>query len=381
MSKLTPNIPQYKKHHPLFRRLMGGWSLLVWLAMIGVTYLCYIHGGSFIPLNGQVQVIKENVSSLEVGKIVKILVRQGQEVKRGDVIAQLDTSLVDFKIRELDAKLRFERRLEGLEALDRERRFMEDVQELRKLISDTELLQASDQSAHAVLTDRYNAWADYLKKGLVSNTEYFKVGVDLAALEPKLKKYPELLAQYQKNLADVLRMQQETAAAGSTLRADPNGQTPDASIEDDPQMKLLRLTKDNHTLRAAADGSVWLINFQEGEVVMAGAPMVEIVKHVNPTVETFVPETLTVKVVVGQEFRVSTLTEPGKYYRATITAITPQVVGQIDKANIMVNRVVRGRRLLLTPSETVPLLPGESVMIEALPQPWFWQPGRPTAKR
>ena len=370
MSKLTPNIPQYKKHHPLFRRLMGGWSFLVWLAMIGVTYLCYIHGGSFIPLNGQVQVIKENVSSLDSGRIVKILVRQGQQVKQGEVIAQLDTNMVDFKIRELDAKLRLERRLEGLDALDRERRLMVEVQDLRKLISDTEMLQASDQSAHAVLTERYNAWAAYLKKGLVSNTEYFKVGVDLAALEPKLKKYPAILAQYQKDLADVLRVQQETAAAGSALRADPNGQVLDAIIENDPQMKALRTTRDNHTLRAAAAGSVWLINFQEGEVVMAGAPVVEIVKHVDPTIESFIPETLIVHVVVGQEFRVSTLTEPGKYYRATVTAITPQVVGQTDKTNSMINRVIRGRRLLLTPSEKSPLLPGESVMVEALPKPW-----------
>ncbi|MEI6655274.1 MAG: HlyD family efflux transporter periplasmic adaptor subunit [Verrucomicrobiota bacterium] len=371
MSKLTPNIQQYKKHHPLFRRLMGGWSFLVWVAMIGVTYLCYLHGGSFLPLNGQVRVIKENVSSTETARMSKILVRQGQEVQRGDVIAMLDTAMIDLKIRDLDAKLRHDRQLEALEDLDRQHRLLEEVQGLRKIISETELLFESDKSSNAVLTERYKAWAVFLKKGLVSDTEYFKVGVELAALEPKLKKYPEILAQYQKDLADAQRLQQETNAASVALRAQTEGQTLDASIENDPLMKELRSIRENHTLRAASAGSIWLINFQEGEVVAAGATVVEIIKHVAPTVEAFVPETLTIQVTVGQEFRVSTLTAPNQYYRATLTAITPQVVGQIDKANIMVNRVIRGRRLLLTPIEKSTLLPGESVMIEQLPKPWF----------
>ena len=371
MSKLKPNVPKYKRRHPVFRCLMGGWPFLVWLAMIVVTYLCYINGGSFRPLNGQVKVIKENVSSMETARITKILVRPGQAVKCGEIIALLDTGLIDLKIEEIKARLRHERQEEALNSLDRQRRLMAEAQDLRKTISETEMQQERDKSSRAVLADRYHALAGFLKKGLVSDTEYTKVGVELAALEPKLNKYPEIIEQYKQDLAAVLRISHETEATGLTLRAEQAEETLEARIDKDPQMKEMLAIKASHTIRAASDGSVWNINFEEGEVVTAGSPVVVIIKTVDPVVESFVPETLTIHVAVGQEFRISTLTAPDQYYRATITAITPQVVGQLDKANSMANRVIRGRRLLLTPTEKAPLLPGESVIIEQAFRYWF----------
>jgi multidrug resistance efflux pump len=150
------------------------------------------------------------------------------------------------------------------------------------------------------------------------------------------------------------------------------GQTPEANIESDPQMKEMLINKQNHTIRAASDGTIWRINFQAGEVIRAGDSIAEIIKDVDPIIETFVPETIAFQVVLGQEFRVSTLSAPATYYRATITAITPQIVGEIDTANSMINRIVRGRRLLLTPAEKTPMMPGESVMIEKVPKYWFF---------
>ena len=371
MSKLTPNVPHNKKHRSVFRRLMSGWSFLVWVGMIAVTYLCYTHGGSFLPLNGQVVVVKENVSCMETARLCRILVSPGQEVKRGDVIAVLDPSLSDLKIAELRAKLRRQRQMEGLEALDRQRRLMTDAQDLRKNIYEAEIRQERDKSTREALAERYQTLAGLIKKGLVSDTEYFRVGVELAGLDPKLGKYPEIIAQYQQDLADVLRMRKDIEAAGLTLHTEPDEETLRTDIEDDPQMHVLRFAKDDLTLRAAADGSIGRINFQIGEVVATGAVVVEIIKHGVPTVETFVPETLTIHVAVGQEFRISSLTDPKKYYRATVTSITPQIVGQADKANSMTERVIRGRRLVLTPSGITSLLPGESVMIEGVPKPWF----------
>ena len=371
MSKLKPNVPEYKKHHPLFRHLMGGWSFLVWLAMIGVTYLCYINGGSFLPLNGQVQVVQENVATLETAKLTKIMVIAGQAVKCGDVIALLDSSLIDLRIDEVRVKLRRERQQEALDTLDRHRRFVTEVQELRKTISETEMQQQSAKSSQAVLADRYQALGGFLKKGLVSDTEYTKVGVELAALEPKISKYPELIEQYKQDLATVLRVQQATEAAAAALRTDPAGEALEVSLEKDPQLKELLGIKDHHTIRAAADGVIWNINFQEGEVVTAGLPVAVIIKNVAPVVEAFIPETLTLRVTLGQEFRISTLTAPNQYYRATITAITPQIISQLDTANSMANHIIRGRSLLLTPSEKMPLLPGESVMIEQVLKFWF----------
>ncbi len=371
MSKLTPNVPAYKKHHPLFRRLMGGWSFLVWVAMIGVTYLCYLHGGAFLPLNGQVLVVKENVVGMTTARLSKIAVVQGQQVKRGDIIAQLDTSLIDLKIEGLSAKLRRQRQVEGLEALDRQRRLMTDAQDMRKTLSETELQQERDNSTRTALAERYEMLAGLIKKGLVSDAEYFRVGVELAVLEPKIKKYPELLAQYQRNLADIQHMQQLMEQAGLTLHADPAGQSPEAAVANDPQLQELRLTQADHTLRAAADGTVGKINFQPGELVTAGSPVVELIKQVPPTLETFVPEQLTIHVVPGQKFYITTLTAPYHHYLATVTSITPQVVGQVDKANSMIDRVIRGRRLVLAPTEPTHLVPGESVMIEQITQSWF----------
>ena len=371
MSKLTHNVPKYKKHSPWFRRLMGGWSFLVWLAMIAVTYLCYIHGGSFLPLNGQVLVVKENVAALETARLASVQVVPGQQVKCGDVIAVLDTRMIDLKMAAFEVKWRRDRQEAGLAALDRQRRLLTDAQDLRKTINENEILQERDQSAHAALAERHQTLAALIKKGLVSDNEYFNVSVSLAELEPKLKKYPAVIAQYQRDLADILRMREEMAAAGQSLLANPDEQKLRASIEQEPLMKELRAAKEDHTLRAASDGMVGRINFQQGEIVASGAIVVELIKSVIPAIETFVPEPLTIHVVVGQEFRISTLTAPYQHYRATITSITPQVVGQVDKATSLSERVIRGRRILLTPTGAALLVPGESVMIEAISNSWF----------
>lgn len=371
MSKLTPNVPKYKKHHPFFRRLMGGWSFLVWLAMIAVTYFCYLHGGSFLPLNGQVLVVKENVAAMQTARLAQIQVVLGQQIKRGDVIAVLDSQIIDLKIEAFDTKWRRDHQEAGLAALDRQRRLLTDAQDLRKTISETQILQARDVSTHAALAERHATLAALIKKGLVSDNEYFNVSVSLAELEPKLKNYPDVIAQYQRDLADILRMRQETESAGLSLLANPDEQKLKATIDQDPVMKELHAAKDDHTLRAASDGTVGRINFQLGEIVANGTTVVELIKSVTPSIETFVPEPLTIHVVVGQEFRISTLTAPYQHYRAKIASITPQVVGQVDKATSLTDRVIRGRRILLTPTETTQLVPGESVMIEPISTPWF----------
>lgn len=371
MSKLTPNIPKYKKHHPVFRRLMGGWSFLVWLAMIGVTYLCYTHGGSFLPLNGQVVVAKENVSSLATARLARIQVVQGQEVKRGDVIGQLDTTMIDLKIQELAAKLKRERQSEALEIMDRRRRLMTDAQDLRKTIYETEIKMEFDKSSRVALEERYKTLDGYIKKGLVSDAEYVKIGIDLAGLDSKLKQYPEIIAQYQRDLEDISRMRQELDAPVGAAGLDAKPRSEDSDLAEDPEMKQLMAEKEDCTLRAASEGSIGRINFQVGEIVSAGTAVVEIVKQVPAAIETFVPEQLTVFVAVGQEFYISTLTSPNQRYKARIETITPQVVGQLDKANSMTERVVRGRRLLLTLTEPNQLLPGESVMIQKVADSWF----------
>ncbi|MEI7908927.1 MAG: HlyD family efflux transporter periplasmic adaptor subunit [Verrucomicrobiota bacterium] len=371
MSKLTPNVPRYQKRHSLLRRLMGGWSFLVWLAMIGVTYLCYLRGGAFLPLNGQVLVVKENVAGSATARLSKIEVVPGQVVKSGDVIAQLDTSLIDLKIEELGAKLRRQRQVEGLEALDRQRRLMSDAQNMHKTISEIEIEQERDKSTRTALAERYEVLGGLIKKGLVTDAEYFRVGVELAVLEPKIKKYPEFLAQYQRDLADIKEMQQLMEAAGLTLHADPAGLTPEVIVENDPQIKELRMTKAEYTLRAASAGTVGRINFQIGELVSSGTAVAEIIKQVPATIETFVPEPLTIHVVLGQKFYVSALTAPYHHYPATVTSITPQIVGQLDKTNSIAERVIRGRRLVLTPVEPTNLTPGESVMIEQVRKSLF----------
>jgi len=298
-------------------------------------------------------------------------VSPGQEVKRGDVIAQLDPGLLDLKITGLRAKLRRQRQLEGLEAMDRQRRLMTDAQDLRKTINDNEIQQERDKSTRETLAQRHENLAALIKKGLVSDTEFFRVAVELAELEPKIKKYPEVIAQYKQDLADVVQMRKDMEKAGLTLHSDPDEESLKTEIDDDPQMKELRFVKENLTLRAASDGVIGLINFQVGEVVPTGAVVVEIVKHVPPTVDAFVPETLIIHVAVGQEFRISSLSNPQRYYRAKISSIMPRFVDQIDKTGSAPDRVIRGRHLLLTPIGDTTLLPGESVIIEGVSKPWY----------
>jgi multidrug resistance efflux pump len=373
MSNLKPNVPEYRGKQNVFtRHMMGGWSFIVWIGMIIVTYVAYMMGGSFRPLYGQVAVVKEVVTSIvDDAKISEIKVQRGQDVKKGDVLAVLDTTLIDLEIEAAKRELSKDRLEQVLDALDRQRRLMGAVQDLRKSISEVEMQAESDKSAQATLLSRQKTVSALLKKGLVSDAELVKANLALAELEPKIKRYPEQIEQYKKEMEAILRLKEEMDAAGMTAFPGGNSATTE-SMENDPTLKELTATRENYTLRAASDGNVWRIERQPGENLKKGDSLLEIVKDVPPTVETFVTEDFTYFVYVGQEFQVRALTSPDVVYPAKVTAITANIVSQADLSSGMADRVVRGRRIVLTPEGETNLLPGESIMIEHVSKFRFW---------
>lgn len=96
----------------LFVALMGTWAVIASVPEVAKTR------GEVLPKGGDIHVIQ----SLSGGKILRVLVQEGEVVEKGQVIANIDQSVSEADIRQLDVKHSdLTMRMERLRALEQNR--------------------------------------------------------------------------------------------------------------------------------------------------------------------------------------------------------------------------------------------------------------------
>lgn len=146
MSEFHPNrdTPVKTKLGLTRRKIFESWPLLIWVGVAILATWGYSRGRVFARMNGAVDVYQENISPIEEGRIAKILVKRGDFVQPGAVIARMDSSLYE---RELVGILRGVA-ANRYEEISRQERLQLDLEaELRKL----EITDAGDKGRLAEL--------------------------------------------------------------------------------------------------------------------------------------------------------------------------------------------------------------------------------------
>lgn len=336
-------------------RWLSRWPVLVWILMVGITWLSYNAGGRFRPLNGQIEVVKEDASCLETAAVKEIHVAIGDYVQPGQLLVTMDTTMIDEEIEALKQELL-------MEAFDRENDFMRAEQRTREALNEVQLDQARREAEYQALTARYSNLESLLAQGLITDNEYSDITIELADLKARLNYYPEMIKQHKQDLDRIMELKQQMDSVGSSIGS---------LNEQDRRLMQLYKEREAYQIRAASQGTVVDIEFQQGEIAGQGDSIIEIVKDIPPKVETFVPEDFSYDIEIGQEYIITPITQPKKIFKAKIASITPNFVGEVDQGNLMARHVIRGRRIVLEPVEPCQILPGESVMIERLSPSMF----------
>jgi len=281
-------------------------------------------------VSGQVEATEVQVASEVGGRVLSIPVVEGDRIKKGDLIATLDTQDVDLAIRRADAE-----------------RAQADAQ-LRLLLAGSRPEDISQAEAQATAA-----------AGDVSAAQ-----ADLAAAEADLQRFEKLLqsnsgSQKQRDDAatrrDVARERlasakaREVAAreAAARLRSGARREEVDAArarvAAADAQIASLQKNKADATVVAPIDGVISQRLLDPGEMAAPRAPMVVLTDLDHAWAEVFVDEPQVPRLKLGQAATVITDAGnrlPGKVsFISTKAEFTPRNVQTAEDRSKLVYRV------------------------------------------
>ena len=313
-----------------------------------------------LSYSGTIETTQSHLSFQAGGRILKVLVREGEAVAKDQLLAELDPA--EFRSRLEQAKANLDRSLKGREQAETMlavyektlpaeaaragagvRALASQLDELKAGTRTQEIERAKQamQSAAAVLEDAKKNLARYenlFKKGTVSEKEWEAVRLrydttlreyergretyDLAkegsreetirTAEARLAEGQAVLKQAQSNLLRIDAAREDIEAARATVAAA-------RAAADQMSIQL-----DYAQLKAPGPGVITSRNVEPGEVVTPGREVLTLSQLATVDLKIFVDETEIGKVKPGQKAEVRVDTFPDKSFAGTVTFISPE---------------------------------------------------------
>ncbi|MCF7848806.1 MAG: HlyD family secretion protein, partial [Kiritimatiellales bacterium] len=135
------------------------------------------------------------------------------------------------------------------------------------------------------------------------------------------------------------------------------------------QIKLFEMRIEACRLRAREDGTVSRIYHYPGGIVPGGDEVLASVLTGEPKVVGFLSEYNARDVIPGMQAYLTPVSGHGPVIRATVMALTPEILSLPGRVSPTPSQTYRGRRVVLMPEPGCDLLPGEEVQIH-FSRPW-----------
>jgi multidrug resistance efflux pump len=353
MSEFHPNRVRPQRPRFTTRRLLNFWPLLVWVAVIGMAYWAYAKGVRFTRMNGLVDPIQEAVAADEDSRILKILVKTGTPVKKGDPVVELDTGVLNAQIGKLEA---------GIKA-DLEDRLLSHELDLARLKSERrEILR--DQASDAGELSAVQGTLDSLNK-LIEAQPGLRATLsealgdanrDASRLNATTALYPDQLKELG---ADITRLEKEVERIRNAM-SDPESL---ASANGDlSELQALRVLKERSTLRSGHDGFVDRIERDDGEFILKGQTILRIVAHPQH-IRVLLPNDQLGSVKVGDPVWISSITDRYRYFKSEIQNMSPRVTNAPNTTSPLPNQVLHGQEIIARYPPESGYIPGQPVIL------------------
>ena len=292
---------------------------LLMLLSIGLVALLVVRGPPPVQVLGYAEVAPVRLSSLETAKVARTLVEPGQVVAAGDIVAELDTTLINGRI----AILRAELDLQGAALLGAEdlakssaRTAQADVAESRARLSGA---RDSLRLAETAVSDRKRQ----VEAGLAA-------AESLAGLEVDATRYRAEVERYERQLGHRTAVFEEARARLQTGDAEParallEGTRAQSVVQE--ELALLETRLAAMTLRAPTASRVAALHFRPGEVLPAGQAVAELLPLETTRVIACLPERYPIDVKAGSAAQLRGTTGAG-----TLNGTVVDVVSLISEA-------------------------------------------------
>jgi HlyD family secretion protein len=282
------------------RRFFGMLGVILVVAL--VAYIVTAPKGNTYPLIGVVDGNEVIVSPQITGRIVRLNVDEGSQVKKGDLIAELDRASLEAQVAAQDATIRsLQAQVKQVEASLN----MADSQTAAALqAAEANLTSAQAQLAQAQATNWLN------ETNLKRTQSLFDSGVISAQERDTAIATVQASQANVKSVADQVKSQQAALAVAQANRKQVDVlrsqiASTEAQLKQAIAIKQQDETQLSYTeVYAPIDGIVSVRVAKQGEVVQQGTPIVVVVDMDHLWVRADVPETYIDSVQFGQQLAV-----------------------------------------------------------------------------
>jgi len=339
-----PAPTQDPMKHPSVRlsRLKHRWPFFAWLlAAVTVTVLIYQQGGTRTLAGvGEKQITE--INPVEAARIKVIEVATGQEVKKGQRLAILEPSVLETEWASVQAA-------HALDFRQAQRRFDDARLQAEAELNSLKLNKAREQAELAVLDAEVQRLQGLFDRRLIDGQDLVDLKARREALKAGLTHYPASIKQLEETIAWATSGRQTLAAEVS------------------PELrKAYERRKELFELLAPHDGVVASVLRKSGETVSVREVVMTLAHKHSHRVIALVPEERALGVQMGQPFRVqSRMAARGEDVPATVSALSPEIIGMPQQRVLVPGRVVRGRRIILDLQGEHTFLPGEAVQVRS----------------
>ncbi len=360
------------------RRLLETWPVLIWVGIMALGVIAYRSGVVFNRMNGAVDVEHQYVSSAEDGRLVKVLVKEGDVLAPNSVVAEMDDRSLKHQLQALMEGIAANRREEKLQ-LERTRLSLQS--ELRKY----EIIMAEDKGKIGTLNKTVGGTSGLttpsgrtLSSERPSKTE--SMNVDIAEATARGIELSKSIESVKEDIARVNGLIDNSEKAISAAAAAATGQITQevlAGLTTSERADLVELQTllEGCKLRAPKGGVVEKVDKLEGAFVVAGESVVQVVADPGRIV-AFLPQEQLGTIKAGAKVWVTPAHSRTEVFESHVISVGARVTSVLDTTSPMKNSRVYGRHLTIAfPKEArgvegqdaAMLLPGETVIIHTRP--------------
>jgi multidrug resistance efflux pump len=359
----------------MYRSVPKAIALLVWLLAAGAAYWLHREWAGGGQASGVAEVKEFTISTVETGRLTSVEVVCGQRVWRGQVVARLDTSILEGEIavaeaelRELEAKVPAEHKTLELGGLETERAFHRELEEAEIELRAARSSCARDRAELASVREELGRQQDLVGRRLTEATRMKDLEVRLAGLEQATAAWPARTEALEKRVqAARARLTGWLASQAGASRG--NGRREQLRplqlriLRQREYLRLLEKRLDQMELRAPADARVATIVARQGKVLTPGDPVMVMVEAEPRQVIAYVEEERGSAIAAGGKAVIRRRDRRAGRVEGTVVAVAGTVSEVPSRFWPAPNRPRWGREVFISIDPGQSLDPGEAVDI------------------
>jgi HlyD family secretion protein len=329
--------------------------------------------GMTAPVPAQVVARDYKIAAIETGRIAAILVAPGQRVAGGQLIARLDTSVLEREIAGGEARLRqlgsetdASTVVLEVEGYQTERSFQTDVESAAAELSSARAAFSQQAAELQQVRAEHERQGQYLREGLIRRDRVDELELRLKTLEKAVTEWPgrleALSARHQAaatRLADWRsKYSGNSAAQSKETRVQPVRRRMAEQIE---ALRVLRARLENANILAPAEGNVVSVLAQAGDVVRAGDPFAILYGAGERQVVAYVSEREGRNLQAGRAANLQRRTPTRERFASRVVRVADSVSQFPPRFWPSPQIAIYGREVTLEAPAGAPLDPGETI--------------------